>query len=286
MLSRAPCASSARRSELDAGAAATDLDAEAVTSNYIDGCDESLSHVGVVRVPKGTQFPVNQMRNRAWMRARTTHVFLLDADFWPGAGTYKMIADALHVLTETDLALVVPTSVSALVCNEPFTDMLAIGALLALVALVLMTRDAADLLHLGNLRDLGLVLLVFGLQGTSLTCLRWVEYAALSDDQPKFLMVTGLVAGTWGTLLLLLKRRRPQRGEIATGAGIGVYNMTALIVLLTALTQVPGTIFFPLMGCTVVVLDNLAARFLWREPWAPTTLAGVALALMAVLVVL
>ena len=91
------------------GAADTDLDAEAVTSNYIDGCDETLSNVGVVRVPKGTQFPVNQMRNRAWMRARTTHVFLLDADFWPGAGTYKMIADALHVLTEADLALVVPT---------------------------------------------------------------------------------------------------------------------------------------------------------------------------------
>ena len=61
------------------GAADTDLDAEAVTSNYIDGCDEALSHVGVVRVPKGTQFPVNQMRNRAWMRAGTTHVFLLDA---------------------------------------------------------------------------------------------------------------------------------------------------------------------------------------------------------------
>ena len=159
-------------------------------------------------------------------------------------------------------------------------------ALLARGALVLMTRDAGDLLHLGNLRDLGLVLLVFGLQGTSLTCLRWVEYAALSDDQPKFLMVTGLVAGTWGTLLLLLKRRRPQRGEIATGAGSGVYNMVALIVILTALSQVPGTIFFPLMGCTVVVLDNLAARFLWREPWAPTTLAGVALALMAILVVL
>ena len=91
------------------GAADTDLDAEAVTSNYIEGCDEALSHVGVVRVPKGTQFPVNQMRNRAWMRARTTHVFLLDADFWPGAGSYKMIADALHVLTEADLALVVPT---------------------------------------------------------------------------------------------------------------------------------------------------------------------------------
>ena len=204
-----------------------------------------------------------------------------------GTMTYALTqVRASAVLTGFRLSLIVPTATSALLWGEPFTAAQALGALLALGALVLMTRDAGDLLHLGNLRDLGLVLLVFGLQGTSLTCLRWVEYAALSDDQPKFLMVTGLVAGTWGTLLLLLKRRRPQRGEIATGAGIGVYNMAALIVILTALSQVPGTIFFPLMGCTVVVLDNLAARFLWREPWAPTTLAGVALALTAILVVL
>ena len=62
--------------------------------------------------------------------------------------------------------------------------------------------------------------------------------------------------------------------------------MVALIVILPALGQVPGTVFFPLMGCTVVVLDNLAARFLWQEPLARTTLAGIALALLAILIVL
>ena len=130
---------------------------------------------------------------------------------------------ASAVLTAFRLALVVPTAVSALVWNEHFTDMQAIGALLALVALVLMTRDAGALLHLGNMHNLALVMLVFCLQGISLTCLRWVQYAGLGSDQPKFLMVTGLVAGIWGALFLLVNRRRPQKGELATGAGIGVY---------------------------------------------------------------
>ena len=58
------------------------------------------------------------------------------------------------------------------------------------------------------------------------------------------------------------------------------------MVILTALEQVPGTIFFPLMGCTVVVLDNLAARFLWQEQLPRTTLAGIALALLAIVIVL
>ena len=196
------------------------------------------------------------------------------------------LVKASAVLTAFRLALVVPTAVSALVWNEPFTDMQAIGALLALVALVLMTRDAGALLHLGTMRNLALVLLVFCLQGISLTCLRWVQYAGLGSDQPKFLMVTGLAAGTWGALFLLVNRRRPKKGELATGAGIGVYNLAALLVILVALGQVPGTIFFPMMGCTVVVLDNLAARFLWKERLAPATLAGITLALAAIFITL
>lgn len=196
------------------------------------------------------------------------------------------LVKASAVLTAFRLALVVPTAVSALVWNEPLTELQAAGALLALVALVLMTRDAGALLHLGNMRNLGLVLLVFCLQGTSLTCLRWVQYAGLGGDQPKFLMVTGLVAGSWGALYLLVNRRRPQKGELATGAGIGLYNLVALMVILTALSKVPGTVFFPMMGCTVVVLDNLAARFLWKERLSPATLAGIALALAAIFITL
>jgi len=196
------------------------------------------------------------------------------------------LVKASAVLTAFRLALVVPTAVSALVWNEPLTELQAAGALLALVALVLMTRDAGALLHLGNTRNLALVLLVFCLQGTSLTCLRWVQYAGLGGDQPKFLMVTGLVAGSWGALYLLVNRRRPQKGELATGAGIGLYNLVALMVILTALSKVPGTVFFPMMGCTVVVLDNLAARFLWKERLSPATLAGIALALAAIFITL
>ena len=196
------------------------------------------------------------------------------------------LVKASAVLTAFRLALVVPTAMSALVWNEPLTELQAAGALLALLALVLMTRDAGALLHLGNMRNLGLVLLVFCLQGTSLTCLRWVQYAGLGGDQPKFLMVTGLVAGSWGGFYLLVNRRRPQKSELATGAGIGLYNIAALMVILTALSQVPGTVFFPMMGCTVVVLDNLAARFLWKERLSPATLAGIALALAAISITL
>lgn len=196
------------------------------------------------------------------------------------------LVKASAVLTAFRMAIVVPTVASALLWGEAITAWQMVGIALAIVALVCMTRGASDLLHLGSGKSLGLVLSVFCLQGTSMSCLRWVQYAGLGGDQAKFLMVTGVVAGLWGALFLLANRRRPKRGELAAGTGIGVYNLVALSVILTTLSQVPGTVFFPLMGCIVVVLDNLAARFLWQEALPRTTLAGIGIAIVAMIIVL
>ena len=40
--------------------------------------------------------------------------------------------------------------------------------------------------------------------------------------------------------------------------GIGAYNLLALLVILKTLSLVPGAVFFPVLGCAVVVLDNAA----------------------------
>ena len=79
---------------------------------------------------------------------------------------------------------------------------------------------------------------------------------------------------------------RPRRGDLGMGAAIGAYNLLALLVLLTALEHVPGTVFFPLLGCTVVALDNLCAHFVWRERLSRRSVFGVCLAVGAVLLAL
>lgn len=91
------------------GAADTDASSEAVATDAIAACDTTLSAVVMMPIHARDQLPVNQMRNRAWARARTSHVFVLDADFWPGSETYAAVQAALRVLQEDDLALVVPT---------------------------------------------------------------------------------------------------------------------------------------------------------------------------------
>ena len=62
--------------------------------------------------------------------------------------------------------------------------------------------------------------------------------------------------------------------------------MLALSFNLVALSKVPGTLYFPLMGCAVVLLDNLCAQFWWKEPLTPPALIGAARGVLAMVLVL
>ncbi len=189
------------------------------------------------------------------------------------------------VLTSFRMAMLVPIVVSVLVWGEEASALQAVGIGLALVALVLMTRGSGGANRIGRAGQLGLLALVFCGQGGSMTCLRWVRYAGLEAQLLHVIMVTGAVAGLLGALYLAVRGIRPSALDLRTGALIGSYNLVGLIVLLTALNHAPGTVFFPLMGCTVVTLDNLAAHFFWRERLDRFALIGVGLAIVAIAIV-
>ena len=190
------------------------------------------------------------------------------------------------VLTAFRMAMLIPIAASVLIWGETASPLQALGIVLALAALALMTRASGGPANkMSRLGQMALIFLVFCGQGASMTCLRWVRYAGLEGQLLKVIMVTGFTAGTLGILFLLIRRIRPNRIDIGTGVLIGIYNLVGLIALLTALNHVPGTIFFPLLGCTVVTLDNLAAHFFWKERLDRAALFGVGLALAAILIV-
>ena len=117
-----------------------------------------------------------------------------------------------------------------------------------------------------GLKSFGLLAIICLWQGVSHTCLRSVHYNGLDDVYLHILMIIGTTAGLIGCLVIAIKRHRPQMPAINLGAFIGLYNALALSVIMTALCQLPGTIFFPTLGCSVVLLDNLFAHFFWKEP--------------------
>ena len=191
------------------------------------------------------------------------------------------------VLTAFRLSIVVPVGLGMLLWDEPLGGVQVLGLGLALLALLLMSRHAQHRTAVHGLRALAMLALIFALQGMSSSCLRWVHYAGLGSSHLQVLMVIGFTAGTIGAgRALWLARRRPRRGDLAMGAGIGSFNLVALSVILMTLERVPGTVFFPLMGCGVVILDNLTAPLLWKEPLSRAALWGVGMGVLAVVLVL
>ena len=126
---------------------------------------------------------------------------------------------------------------------------------------------------------------IFCLQGLSHSCLRSVHYNGLDDAFLGILMVTGATAGSLGWAAIALSRRRPRRAELQLGVFIGAYNALALCIIMITLSKLPGTLFFPVVGCSVVLLDNAAAHFFWRERLNRTAAAGVVVAALAIVLV-
>jgi drug/metabolite transporter (DMT)-like permease len=190
------------------------------------------------------------------------------------------------VLTAFRLSIVVPVGLGVLLWDEPLSGLQILGLGMALVALLLMSRHAQHRTAVRGLKALALLAMIFVLQGMSTSCLRWVHYAGLDPAHLQVLMVIGFTAGTiGGTVLLWEARQRIRRFDLAVGAGIGVYNLLALTAVLIALKHMPGTVFFPLVGCGVVILDNVTAPLLWKEPISRAAVLGVGVGVLAVILV-
>ena len=189
------------------------------------------------------------------------------------------------VLTSFRLAILVPIVYGIVIWGETASPLQYLGIGLALLSLILMTwQPAGTNAHLSD-NPLLLMLAIFTLQGISHCCLRWVHYAGLDEQRMHVLCITALSAGLLGSLFSVVRGLKPNARDLKMGIGIGLFNLVALGATLTALSRFPGTVFFPLNGSAVVILDNLCAHFIWRETQSRAGLIGVALGVISMLLI-
>ncbi|MFO0485405.1 MAG: EamA/RhaT family transporter, partial [Sphingobacteriia bacterium] len=77
----------------------------------------------------------------------------------------------------------------------------------------------------------------------------------------------------------------PQLRNVLSGLVLGVPNYFSIIVLLLALRQVAGTLFFPLNNVGQLLIISLAGIVLFRERYPPLSWLGLGLAMVAILLV-
>lgn len=190
-------------------------------------------------------------------------------------------APAGSVLTAFRLSIVVPVMLGVWIWGESLSMTQTAGIILALASLALMTRGQRGPGTLTRWRMLLLLAVVFGMQGASFSLLRSVNYAGFGDYTVTVVMAIGFSAGTLGLVVLLLRRMPLQFKATLLGGGIGIYNSLALSVVLVALNHLPGTVYFPLAACGIVILDNLLAHYFWKERLSPRNIVGVIIAISA-----
>ena len=205
-------------------------------------------------------------------------------------------APVAMVLTSFRLAILFPIVISVWLWGESLSIMQGSGIVLALVALALISaaRAPSSTGPVGEPSSTGPVgvaalltgLLVFSTQGVGQICLRWVHYAGLDEQRLTVLMTCAATAGVVGSVVVLLQGYRPGWRDVQMGIGIGLFNLVCLGTVLTALSRLDGTLFFPVTGCLVVLLDSLFAHFWWKEPLGRLGVFGAGLGALAMLLVL
>jgi drug/metabolite transporter (DMT)-like permease len=201
--------------------------------------------------------------------------------------TYGLtVAGVAPVMTAFRLSMLLPVALSVIIWAEPITLIQLTGITLAIVALALMTHNKSSTHPLRGTKAFVMIFTIFIIQGVGMTCMRWVHYAGLDPYRLNVLMVIGATAGTLGWIFVLIRRQTFRPKDVYVGLGIGLYNTLALSVVLTALSVVPGTVYFPIVGCSVVLLDNLSAHFFWKEYLTRPAIAGVCLAVVAITLVM
>lgn len=133
----------------------------------------------------------------------------------------------------------------------------------------------ADLILLAN----------FVCGGTIQTLHKAVEVHVADPMRPGYNAALFAMAAATSLGYALWHRLKPSAHDVAVGLTIGVVNALTLVFILLALATLPAAVFFPVGGVTVILTNLLVSRMLWRERITRRQAAGVAAAMVLIVLV-
>ena len=185
------------------------------------------------------------------------------------------------------LSILVPVAVSAVAWRERPGLIQGIGIGAALLALGLVLSDQSRPAN-GAVRPsrawfwmLGLFL-VDGLVNTGA---KVFQEMMPSSENLSFQAVIFVSAFFVTTVVYYLRRKRASQATLAYGAGLGAANLGNYLFLVMALSVLPGVVVYPVMAAAEVALMALAGVFIWREKVGFRSWVGIALAVVALVLI-
>lgn len=180
------------------------------------------------------------------------------------------------------LSILLPMSVGVLVWGEQPNSYQWWGAMAALVALLLIGWRPRQVSGEERSRYAPWVLLAFFLMaGLSRLSQEAFKHMCLPVHRPVFLFVAFLVAATASVIVLVGRRRRIEFSELLLGSGLGASNILQSFFILKALEYFEGFVVFPVVSAGGLVLTTIVASGMMRESISRPALAGISIAVLA-----
>ena len=201
--------------------------------------------------------------------------------------TQKMGVSVASVVSK--MSLVIPVVVAFIIYKEPVTLIKIAGILLALLAVYFTAKKDHTNVNIDK-KLIYLPILLFVGSGTLDTVLKYTNNYYLADDElDHFSAVTFLCAGSYGLLFLFYQliqgNLRYTFKSFVAGVCLGIPNYFSLYYLVKAidLPNLDSSIIFPINNVGVVVFSSLIGLLLFKEHLSYKNWTGIAIAVMAIL---
>ena len=202
-----------------------------------------------------------------------THFLLLLASYrLAGLGITTALVSSGYVL---------PVLLSRLIWDEPMppTRWVAVALVPVVMFLLRPNKDSGKRMTLKG--DAVLVLVVL-MGGTVMTIHKAAVVAQVGNQQSLYRFALFTTAALVSVGYVAIRRLPVRPREAKLGLGIGLFNTVGLASTVAGLVAVPAVVFFPVVGCLVIVVNVVLSRVFWKERITPRQIVGIAAALIVV----
>lgn len=183
------------------------------------------------------------------------------------------------------LSLVLPLLAAFMVFGEPVSNGKLLGLGLALLALIGLVHREKPAQQLGK----GSLWLLPGVwAGYGIIDICFKQMAKTGSQFPAILLACFILAGSFLTIWLVLRKNHWHLPSLAGGLILGLFNFANIYAYVRAHQSMPDNpaLVFTAMNIGVIVLGSLSGLLLFREQLTRINLAGILLAAAAVLLLI
>lgn len=253
---------------------------QALIINYV-----TAGLLGVLNSPKQITFTYLQSSDWLIYALIVGSLFITVFNLY-ATGTQKVGIAITTVANK--MSLVIPVSVAlAIYPNASITIYTILAFVFAIVGIYLSSTKNGKLSF--DKKYIWLIALVFIGQGIADAVFNYAQQYKIGEGEgPAFFAVLFLMAGLFGTVILLVKsiRKKPQFAfkNIVWGVALGIPNYGTLIYFYKALetSGLHPSVIFPIVSMGVVVLSSLIGIVFYKELLSRSNWIGIACSILAI----